>query len=135
MSNRGGSRIGAGRKKGSLNRTTAEARALAARSGETPLAYMLRVMHDSSASDSRRDDMAKSAAPYLHAKISTTAFAPMENKPAVTRIKVVFVDPPVRDEGPPQTAPQLVQGQARVSDLTLIPPDPRSSARKPPAND
>jgi hypothetical protein len=53
---------------------------------------MLRVMRDASAPDSRRDDMAKSAAPFLHGKISTTAFVPTENKPEVTTIKIVFVD-------------------------------------------
>jgi hypothetical protein len=62
MSNRGGARIGAGRKRGSVNRATAEARAAAARSGETPLQYMLRVMRDPSASNSRRDDMAVGSA-------------------------------------------------------------------------
>jgi hypothetical protein len=106
---------------------------------------MLRVMRDPSASNSRRDDMAKSAAPFLHAKIATTTFTPTENKPEVTGIKIVFVDAAARDAddddcnrplisagvasssstglGRPQTAPQLVQGQARerFSDLTLSP--------------
>ena len=39
--------------------------------GETPLDYMLRVMRDPAVEEKRRDDMAKAAAPYLHAKVST----------------------------------------------------------------
>lgn len=32
--------------------------------------YMLRIMRDTGEDDARRDDMAKSVAPYLHAKLS-----------------------------------------------------------------
>lgn len=39
--------------------------------GQSPLEYMLRVMRDPAVDEKRRDDMAKAAAPYLHAKIST----------------------------------------------------------------
>ena len=35
---------------------------------ELPLDYMLRVMRDTTASATRRDEMARAAAPYLHAK-------------------------------------------------------------------
>ena len=38
--------------------------------GETPIAYMLRVMRDENAPDARRDEMAKAAASYLHCKLS-----------------------------------------------------------------
>ena len=38
--------------------------------GETPLEYMLRVMRDPTVEHSRRDEMARAAAPYVHAKIS-----------------------------------------------------------------
>ena len=38
--------------------------------GETPLEYMLRVMRDVTVEDPRRDEMARAAAPYIHAKIS-----------------------------------------------------------------
>jgi hypothetical protein len=72
MSARGGRRAGAGRKKGAATKVNAEARAAAAASGETPLDYMLRVMRDADAKENRRDDMAKAAAPYLHAKLATT---------------------------------------------------------------
>lgn len=62
---RGGPRPGAGRPKGSKNRTgTSASKAQAA--AETPLSYMLRVMNDGNADDARRDRMAVSAAPFVH---------------------------------------------------------------------
>jgi len=59
-----------GRKRGTPNKVTQEIRDEIARSGEQPLEYMIRVMRDSSASIERRDDMAKAAAPYLHARLA-----------------------------------------------------------------
>ena len=47
---------------------------------ETPLEYMLRVMSDPTASDKRRDDMAKAAAPYMHSRLSSIEHAPMQSK-------------------------------------------------------
>jgi len=67
---RGGARPGAGRKPGTPNRVTAELQAAVAASGEVPLDYMLRVMRDEGEEPSRRDDMAKAAAPYVHAKLA-----------------------------------------------------------------
>ena len=66
----GGVRAGAGRKRGSMNRASAEAMAMANEGGESPLACMLRVMRDEDASDARRDDMAKAAAPYCHNRLA-----------------------------------------------------------------
>jgi hypothetical protein len=85
MGNRGGARPGAGRKKGSVNRATAEARTEAAKIGETPLEYMLRVMRDPTTEQGRRDDMAKGAAPYLHARLAATA---LHGALEVTRIDI-----------------------------------------------
>ena len=68
---KGGKRPGAGRPKGARNKATEEARAMAEESGETPLAYMLRVMRDDTADEKRRDAMAQAAAPYIHAKLSS----------------------------------------------------------------
>src|SRR5882762_1580118 len=61
---------GSGRKKGSknkINRAAQLAKALA-EAGMTPLEYMLYVMRDPKVRPERRDEMAKAAAPYLHAK-------------------------------------------------------------------
>ena len=68
----GGARPGAGRKPGTGNRSSEEARRKAAETGETPLDYMLRVQRDPSVGDARRDDMAKAAAPYVHARLAST---------------------------------------------------------------
>jgi len=69
-----------GRKKGSKNKmrppedvirkVEAEAVAKSIATGESPLSYMLRVMRDPTVADPRRDEMARAAAPYVHAKIS-----------------------------------------------------------------
>jgi hypothetical protein len=67
----GGARPGAGRKPGSKNKVDREIRERAlADSAEMPLEYMLRIMRDTSTDNARRDDMAKSAAPYIHAKLA-----------------------------------------------------------------
>ncbi len=44
------------------------ARPAQAGGGESPVDYMLRVMRDPKAGAKRRDTMAKSATPYVHAK-------------------------------------------------------------------
>lgn len=67
----GGKRPGAGRKKGSPNKVTAEKRAEIAASGLTPLEYMLKVMRDEGEESHRRLSAAQAAAPYVHAKLSS----------------------------------------------------------------
>lgn len=65
---RGGKRTGAGRKAGVPNKLTQRQRNEIAASGLTPLEYMLDVMRDETASPTRRDEMAKAAAPFVHPK-------------------------------------------------------------------
>lgn len=63
-----------GRQKGTPNKTTKvirEAAAKATIAGIMPLEYMLAVMRDTKANQGRRDEMAKAAAPYIHAKLAT----------------------------------------------------------------
>lgn len=60
-----------GRQKGTPNRATARREREIAKAGDTPLDYMLKVMRDDKADVSRRDDMAKAAAPYVHPKLSS----------------------------------------------------------------
>ena len=70
----GGSRSGAGRKKGSTSQKTKERLELAERAvgdGITPLEHMLRIMNDESADTQRRDEMARAAAPYCHPRLSS----------------------------------------------------------------
>lgn len=68
-----------GRRKGSRNKIKLIAPAVeavlgAVKSGITPLEYMLKVMRDSKQPAPRRDDMARAAAPYVHAKAGDSMF-------------------------------------------------------------
>lgn len=67
----GGARPGAGRKPGSIRKATAAAQAKAAETGILPLDFMLNHMRDETAPIAERLDMAKAAAPYIHAKLSS----------------------------------------------------------------
>ncbi len=66
---RGGSRPGAGRPLGSVNRLARDAHERAAATGVLPLDYLLEIMRDINESTSNRLDAAKAAAPYVHAKL------------------------------------------------------------------
>ena len=70
---RGGYRAGAGRPQGSRNRRTDQAIAEAS-DGETPVAYLLRVMRDRGADPKRRDEAARALLPYLHARLAPKAY-------------------------------------------------------------
>jgi hypothetical protein len=59
-----------GRQKGTPNRKTAELQAKVEAEGITPLAYMLSIMRNDAVEATRRDDMAKAAAAYIHAKLA-----------------------------------------------------------------
>lgn len=72
----GGKRPGAGRPKGLRNRKTVAAVEEIAKTGETPLQYMLRVMRDPKQSAERRDWAAEKAAPYVHAKLQSIEGVP-----------------------------------------------------------
>jgi hypothetical protein len=67
----GGKRVGAGRKPGTRNKRTEEQVAAVEASGLMPLDYMLTVMRNESEDALRRLDAAKSAAPYVHARLSS----------------------------------------------------------------
>jgi phage terminase small subunit len=66
---RGGKRPGAGRPKGSKNKTSLEQPEQREhyKGVQSPLDYMLAVMRDPLARFRRRDAMARAAAPYVHA--------------------------------------------------------------------
>jgi len=67
---KGGKRTGAGRPKGAISLSTRAILEAAQSGGETPIAYMLRIMRDETVPDARRDRMARAAAAYLHSKLS-----------------------------------------------------------------
>ena len=68
-----------GRQKGTPNKATAARQAEIAKSGQTPLDYMLNIMRDPKQPKQRRDEMAKAAAPYVHPRI-----AAMQSNSALT---------------------------------------------------
>lgn len=82
-----------GRQKGSRNKAPAALAQAVAASGETPLDYMLRVMRDTSAEHDRRDEMAKAAAPYVHAKLAAITHSGDPDNPVshVHAVEVTFV--------------------------------------------
>ena len=72
---RGGRRAGAGRKRGSVAKIDYEARRQAHATGLTPLDYLLAIMRDEGEDKRERLDAAKAAAPYCHARLSSTEFS------------------------------------------------------------
>src|ERR1700738_5549555 len=90
-----GERRGA-RKRGTPNKATTAAaiRAEVAASGEIPLDYMLRVMRDETAELTRRDAMAKAAAPYVHPSLASVRHGGDEENPLrITEVRRIIVDP------------------------------------------
>ena len=67
---RGGKREGAGRRKGSRNKRTAELQARIRASGQDPLAFLLAVMRNPKAPLELRIDVATRALPYLHPRLT-----------------------------------------------------------------
>jgi hypothetical protein len=59
-----------GRQKGTPNKRTQEMLDEISSTGEMPLEYTIRVMRDPEADAQRRDKMAQTAAPYLHARLT-----------------------------------------------------------------
>ena len=94
----GGYREGAGRKKGSPNQRRAEVAIKAAAEGITPIDYMLQIMRDEDAPQEMRLDAAKSAAPYVHARLSAVTVGGDKDNP-VSFIPTNFVINLVRPDG------------------------------------
>ena len=81
-----------GRQKGSKNKRTVELDKAAAK-GIMPLDYMLTVMRNEAADPILRADMAKSAAPYLHARRAA------EDRRGNTIPTVIYTHPSLEDDG------------------------------------
>ncbi len=80
-----------GRRPGSPNKATREREAAIAASGLTPLEYMIKLMRDESLDTGTRLDAAKSAAPYVHAKLAQISLSGPNGGP-------LQVEQTVRDE-------------------------------------
>lgn len=68
---RGGARPGADRPVGAANKRTREIADAAMTSGLSPLEFMLNVLRDESRDQAERMDAAKSAAPYIHPRLTS----------------------------------------------------------------
>lgn len=88
---RGGPRQGAGRKAGSATRKTREVANRAAEEGITPLEFMLNIMRDEQAPRAERLDMAKAAAPYVHARLASIEASGPDGEPLDLGVAVRFV--------------------------------------------
>lgn len=99
MMRRGGRREGSGRKLGAATAKTREIADKAASEGLTPLEYMIQVFRDPTQSATRRDDMAKAAAPFLHPRLSSVAtqHSGLDGKPMAVTMTVEFVSPKRED--------------------------------------
>lgn len=84
---KGGARPGAGRKKGEPNKRTAALQAAVEASGITPLEYMLQVMRNDLNDLPVRLDAAKSAAPYVHAKLANVTLAGDKDSPLTVVVR------------------------------------------------
>jgi hypothetical protein len=65
-----GTKTGGGSRKGRPNRATAAKAAEIAKSGLTPLDFMLKLLRDEQQPDAVRLEAAKSAAPFVHPKLA-----------------------------------------------------------------
>lgn len=83
---RGGARQGAGRPKGGANKLNGEARAKALAGGITPLDYLLGVLRDDTKSEETRIDVAKAAAPYVHARLAAVEHSGDKDKPVAISV-------------------------------------------------
>lgn len=68
----GGARQGAGRKPGQATKLNEQAREEALSGGISPLDYMLEILRNEANARDVRFEAAKAAAPYVHARLSST---------------------------------------------------------------
>lgn len=80
-----GTRIG-GRQKGTPNKATAKREAKIAKSGKTPLEFLIDCMRDKEAPKAERIDCAKAAAPYVHPKLASVEHSGDGGGPLVVEI-------------------------------------------------
>ncbi len=76
-----GQRKTGGRKKGSRNKATAKREAEIAKSGKTPLQFLLGRMRSSKVDMGERIECAKAAAPYVHPKLAAIEHHGPDNGP------------------------------------------------------
>src|SRR6266852_6723663 len=82
-----------GRKRGTPNKRTIAQKEIVA-SGLSPLEFLCAVYRDSNQSMNRRIEAARSAAPYLHSKLTATVYTPPPQQLERQTIELVFVRGP-----------------------------------------
>ena len=94
-----GQKKAGGRKKGTPNKATAKREADIAKTGKTPLQFLIDRMRNRKADMAERIDCAKAAAPYVHPRAATTVN--LDAKLNITEVRDVIVDPrdPDHDRG------------------------------------
>ena len=70
-----------GRRKGSKNKITRQRASEIAKSGLTPLEYMLKILRSKISNDDDKKWAAEKAAPYCHHRLSTTELTGKEGEP------------------------------------------------------
>ena len=84
---RGGKREGAGRRKGSRNKRTAELQARIRATGLDPLAFMIAVTRNPKAPLELRFEAAKQAAPFCHPRLSAVEHTGTDGGPMTMEVK------------------------------------------------
>ena len=72
-----------GRQKGTGNKATAKLAAEVAKSGKTPMQFLLDRMRNTKADMAERIECAKAAAPYVHPKLASIEYSGKEGAPAI----------------------------------------------------
>jgi hypothetical protein len=87
---KGGARPGAGRKKSSLTVKTRDIAEEIAKSGVTPLEYLMSVVQDEASERKERMSAAMAAAPYMHPKLASIEHTGEGGGPINHNLEVVF---------------------------------------------
>ena len=61
--------------------------------GETPLEYMLRMLRDPLTEHTRKDELSKAAAPYMHPRLASTEVSGNADKPIAHKLTIEFKRP------------------------------------------
>ncbi len=86
-----GSKTG-GRKKGTPNKATAKREAEIAKSGKTPLQFLLDRMRNSKADMAERIECAKAAAPYVHPKLASIEHKGKDGGPSIKHDHMILTE-------------------------------------------
>ncbi len=81
-----------GRKKGTPNKATAKRQAEVAKSGKTPMQFLLDRMRNPEADMAERIECAKAAAPYVHPKLASIEHSGKDDAPAIQHDHMILTE-------------------------------------------